>query len=219
LADPGSDLRSWVLAMPPGEILNSNDRGHWGRRHDVTALLRGYAIQAARRAKVPHRALPGIPAAGRAVDRARITAVFHPADHRRRDPSNLNPLVKGYVDGLVAGFGLLPDDDTWHLLGPDLRAGDLAVPVRRGLPALPWMELRIRELPPLAVLRCRSAVAARQVAAGAPKLAPTWPDADLEHRARVDGRTVILMFTDPQFLADVTVWARASSRLADSVTR
>ncbi len=51
----------------------------------------------------------------------------HPAKGGRlRDVGNVS--VKAAIDGLV-DYGLIPDDDDAHLLGPDLRRGaNLLVP-------------------------------------------------------------------------------------------
>jgi hypothetical protein len=51
-----------------------------------------------------------------------IIARCHATDARRRDVGNLYPSAKALVDGLV-DYGLIPDDDDRHLIGPDMRRG------------------------------------------------------------------------------------------------
>jgi len=50
---------------------------------------------------------------------------------RRRDPGNWYPTAKAVIDGVIAAGRLLPDDDSSHLVGPDMRMG---APVARGTP-------------------------------------------------------------------------------------
>jgi hypothetical protein len=182
-----TDSHTWTLALGGAELLTANDRdGHWGRRHRNTAQLRGAAVLAARAAKLP------------ALERARIVAVVRPPkEPRRMDPANTYPTVKAYIDGLVKA-GLLPDDNGWRLIGPDMRLGD---------PFPPWgrFELRIAELPPVARLTCKTAAAAAAVIAKAPEFAP--PGLDLEHRAKASGRVVSVMWTDRGYLNVLTEWA------------
>ena|SRR5215475_3228707 len=104
--------RLWIIALPAGiELLNSNDRdGHWARRKRVTENLRITTGWLARSARMP------------ALQRAHVVAVYEPPDRRRRDPANLYPSFKACVDGLVDA-GVLPDDDSAHLDGPDARIG------------------------------------------------------------------------------------------------
>jgi len=68
------------------------------------------------------------------MDHASCVALIAWPDRRRRDPSNYHPTIKPAVDGVVTGpsakilragwDGLLPDDDSRHLDGPDARAAD-----------------------------------------------------------------------------------------------
>lgn len=182
-----TDPRTWTIELGGAELLTANDRdAHWGRRHRSTQDLRDAALLAARAARLP------------ALERARIVAVIQPPNEPRRlDPANLYPTVKAYVDGLVQA-GLLPDDNGWRLIGPDMRLGD---------PHPPWgrIEIRIAELPPVARLSCRSAAAAAAVVKKAPEFAP--PGIDLEHRAKASGRVVTVMWTDRGYLKALTQWA------------
>jgi len=108
----GSTGRTFTIAMPAGmELLNANDRdGHWARRRRVTAALRESAGWLARCQRIPP------------LSRAHVLAVYEPPDRRRRDAANLYPSVKACVDGLIDA-GMLPDDDSAHLDGPDMRIG------------------------------------------------------------------------------------------------
>jgi hypothetical protein len=103
---------SWVIPLQPGLfLLNDNQRLNKFRKADHISALRGAAIIAARQAKAPR------------LERAHIFYVVHPATKgRRRDPGNWSPSAKAAVDGLVEA-GLLPDDNSSHLLGPDPRLG------------------------------------------------------------------------------------------------
>ncbi|WP_128683426.1 hypothetical protein [Actinomyces qiguomingii] len=65
------------------------------------------------------------------LERARIVIESLFPDRRRRDTHNLMPTVKPIVDGLVDA-GLLPDDDTRHLVGPHLEASSELSPARWG---------------------------------------------------------------------------------------
>ena len=83
-----------------GQMLTANQRLHWRARAARTATLRNLG-----------------------VTRAHCTVTVTFPDRRRRDVANWAPTVKALVDGCVQA-GLLPDDDTAHLIGPDLRVSD-----------------------------------------------------------------------------------------------
>jgi len=108
----GAGPRTWRVELPAGlELLNANDRdSHWARRKRITGALREAAGWMARCQRVPH------------LERAHVLAVYEPPDRRRRDPANLQPSFKACVDGLVDA-GVVPDDDSEHLDGPDPRLG------------------------------------------------------------------------------------------------
>ena len=78
--------------------LTANDRPHWSRRHRLTRMMRSDAHTLAKAAKLP-------------TDCQRVTVGLHyrPKTNRRRDPSNLMPVQKAALDGLV-DYGLVPDD-------------------------------------------------------------------------------------------------------------
>jgi crossover junction endodeoxyribonuclease RusA len=109
----GDTPRTWRIEFPAGmELLNANDRTHWSAKAPVTKALRWAAFCLARSGLVPQ------------LDRAHVEAVYEPPDRRRRDPANLYPSIKACVDGLVDAR-VLPDDDAAHLVGPDMRLGDV----------------------------------------------------------------------------------------------
>lgn len=203
-------LRTWVLVMPPRPTLrkpkcwlNCNDRGTWKATLELTRELRGEGKEAAEVMRVPPLA------------RARIIAVYEPPDWRKHDAANLYATVKVYVDGL-RDAEVLADDSVEFLVGPFMTTGYRYVPVNSYEAELKMarMVLRVTELPPLARIRCVSAKAAAVLEAGARQ----WfgdPDAPGEYRCRADGKTVIAMYTDPQYLDALLAWATANG-LADS---
>lgn len=104
-----------VLTMgvaDPGLLITANHRDHWASTATRTAywrlLTRVAAGSAVRTGKWPR------------LHRARITVVMSWTDRRHRDPNNWAPTGKALVDGLVDAH-LLPDDDTTHVIGPDMR--------------------------------------------------------------------------------------------------
>jgi hypothetical protein len=112
---------SWTIhvpahMLPPAKLwLNSNDRIHPMDRSARAKPLRQIGAWAARgingQTPLPH------------LQRAHIYCYMHFPDKRRRDPGNWYPTAKALVDGMVTDYGLLPDDDMHHLIGPDMRAG------------------------------------------------------------------------------------------------
>lgn len=117
-------FRNYVLALPPGlKLLNANQRIHYRVRAEQTAAIRG----AARDACLAHPQLRAdLVIAGEApvLPHAWILGVIHPGSRRRLDPANLYPSFKAAVDGIVEA-GVLEDDDHLHLLGPDMRLGNV----------------------------------------------------------------------------------------------
>jgi Holliday junction resolvase RusA-like endonuclease len=85
----------------PGPLLNLNHRVHWSRRAAVTKLWRTAAYWAA-------TTLAPSPA-DRAHDHRYVQMIIPVPDRRRRDPSNLIPLLKAAIDGLVDAH-IWPDD-------------------------------------------------------------------------------------------------------------
>lgn len=117
-------FRNYILALPPGiTLLNANQRVHHRVRAERTATIRS----AAREACLTHPKLRAdLATAGQApvLPHAWILGVIHPGSRRRLDPANLYPSFKAAVDGVVEA-GVLEDDDHLHLLGPDMRLGDV----------------------------------------------------------------------------------------------
>jgi hypothetical protein len=104
--------RQWTITLPAGlELLNANDRdAHWARRKRLAAALREATGWLARAQRIPR------------LGCAHIAAAYEPPDRRRRDPANWQPSFKACVDGLIDA-GVLADDDSKHVMGPDPRLG------------------------------------------------------------------------------------------------
>lgn len=100
--------------------ITANQRLFWADRSRRTRAWRDYACDEARR-----RNLPMLPL-------ARVVCELHFADNRRRDPANWSPTAKACIDGLVDA-GLFADDDHKHVIGPDMRIGDVVGKQHRGL--------------------------------------------------------------------------------------
>jgi hypothetical protein len=184
----------WTLEMPPrAEWMTANDhKMAWGRRKRITEEMRRDAGLLARSMRLPR------------LERARIVAVVCLPSERRADPNNWNPSAKAYVDGIVDAR-LLDDDDTWHVLGPDMRRGD-PHPVGR-------MILRVAELRPLLIFDAVSPAAAAEVIGHARLIAPDG--VDLTDRARASGKTVTVMYESRQFAADLAGWAYSRGHTTD----
>lgn len=102
-----------TLHVPPAWWMteNSNRREHWSKKKEKVKNLRALALSEAMRAGLVY---------GR--DSVHITAHLTYPDRRARDTHNAMPVLKACIDGLV-DYGLIPDDNDRHLIGPDLRAG------------------------------------------------------------------------------------------------
>lgn len=104
-------MRSWTLTIPaPADWINSNDRLHRMAQAKLIKTWRLAASLAARNAELP-----------KDLARVHIIATITKPTRRKYDVGNLYPSVKPCIDGIVSDYGLLPDDDNAHLLGPDLR--------------------------------------------------------------------------------------------------
>lgn len=106
----GPERRMWTL-QHTGPRLSANVRLHHQQKAQLDALWRGIGKRLAQAAKIPP------------LGRAHVLVEWRPRDNRRRDPANLAPLAKAFVDGLVDAK-VLPDDDAGHLDGPDCRLGE-----------------------------------------------------------------------------------------------
>lgn len=113
---PAAALTVYRIPLPVGlELMNSNHRPTIPQRARLTAELRKAGKIAARKAKVPH------------LERAYITCYLRPTTRGRRDPGNWYPSAKAALDGVVDA-GVLDDDDSTHVLGPDMRLGPIIKP-------------------------------------------------------------------------------------------
>ena len=103
---------SWRIALPPNtKLINANQNIHYRRKAELVKVIRNAAWTMARHSNIP------------ALQRAHIYFVIHPDTRTsRRDPGNWAPTAKAAVDGLVDA-GVLPDDDSTRLIGPDPRIG------------------------------------------------------------------------------------------------
>lgn len=126
----------WTITIPaPAPWLNANGRRDRRRLAPTVKLWRNAAQVYA----LVHR-LPKLNA-------VHIIATLHFTDRRRRDGHNYYPTLKACVDGLV-DYGLIPDDNSKHLDGPDIRIGE-PIPRLKSLGAPAWgnVELTIRQVP------------------------------------------------------------------------
>lgn len=98
-----------VVDVPRAWWLTSNQRLDRWTKAEHTRDLRALA-----RTEAAAQALP------RGLHRVRIIAHLTYPDHRRRDANNAHPTTKALIDGLV-DYGLIPDDNDRHLVGPDHR--------------------------------------------------------------------------------------------------
>ena len=123
--------RSWTVTIPaPASWLNSNDRTHGRARAGTVREWRNAGHMYARQAKLP------------ALGKAHITATLRFRDKRKRDAGNYYPTAKAAIDGMVTDYGLLPDDSSEYLIGPDMRMGE-PLPAKAG--AVGCLVLVIRE--------------------------------------------------------------------------
>lgn len=103
--------RTVTVTLPPKlPLLSSNQRPHWATKARRTRLIRDTAAWTT-------RALREAP-----MERVVVTAVVHPKTNRQFDPDNYHPTAKAALDGVVDA-GLLPDDDTRHVIRTSYEAG------------------------------------------------------------------------------------------------
>jgi len=101
--------------VKPSPWLTLNDRDSWHRRKKLTEYYRQAAINAAVEVDLP------------ALQKAHIFAWVSYGNNRRLDPHNYMLTAKAVIDGLVE-YGVLPDDNSRYLIGPDMRR-DETLPV------------------------------------------------------------------------------------------
>ena len=98
-----------IIEVPNVEWLSANDRvQHWAYRAYRTKELRTRGYWAAKQAHLGSHQV------------VHVAAWIQYPRGGRADPANAAPTVKALVDGLVDA-GMLPDDDSTHLVGPDYR--------------------------------------------------------------------------------------------------
>jgi crossover junction endodeoxyribonuclease RusA len=109
---------SWRIELPVGlKLLNENEtrRMHWRRVREMASIVRHAGAIAGRNAR--QHGLPQMRA-------AHVYYVIHPGPRSvRRDPGNWMQSAKAAVDGALVDAGILADDDSTRLLGPDPRLG------------------------------------------------------------------------------------------------
>lgn len=116
--------------IPPNEWLTDNARLHWAAKSRRVRALRLRASYLAHDWDTSPRS-----------GRVRIIATIITRTRTRFDPTNADAAVKPILDGIVDA-GILPDDDSTHLIGPDFRRGEPDPHLPRG-----WhrVEIRIEE--------------------------------------------------------------------------
>ena len=108
----GDAPNSILFTIPDNEWLTANGRYHWAVRQERTKVLRERAkiqsLNAMRRGQLK-------PVFGR-------VHVIAGIQYRtsRVDPANAYPTIKALIDGMTQA-GVWEDDDSAHLLGPDMR--------------------------------------------------------------------------------------------------
>lgn len=102
-----TDQVEMVIVIPDTIWLTSNGRYHWAVKARATKALRQVGKSAWIAANCPR------------FNQAAADA-FIQVRGGRFDPNNAWPTVKALIDGMVEA-GMMPDDDSKHLLGPDMR--------------------------------------------------------------------------------------------------
>jgi len=105
-------LVQYRIALPAGTgLLSANQRLTRFPQAAMTKVIREAACLMTRHAKVPR------------LERVHVLYIVHPESlSRRRDPGNWAPSAKAAVDGIVDA-GVLEDDNSTRLVGPDPRLG------------------------------------------------------------------------------------------------
>jgi hypothetical protein len=127
----GAGPREWKITLPAGlELLSLNDREHYMVRHRKAQALKDAAIVMTRKAKVPR------------LERIAISVYYDPPVRRNRDHDNLIATYKHLADGIVQA-GVVPDDDSAHVLPPHCEVTSLIVP--RGRLRMVITEVPVRD--------------------------------------------------------------------------
>ena len=102
--------RTWTLTIPAVvPFLNLNQRMHWAPKAELTRKWRQTALMTAQ--------VGGLP---KGLAKVHVTAHITKPTRRAFDVHNLIPTLKAIIDGLV-DHGLVADDSTKYLTGPDMR--------------------------------------------------------------------------------------------------
>ena len=89
------------LSFPPSELMQNRSAGkHWAFSHPAKVTMKQEAYLATRQA-ITESGFELNPDA-----RYRIEMMFHPADKRRRDVSNLHAAMKAALDGIAEAMGI-----------------------------------------------------------------------------------------------------------------
>lgn len=104
------DPETWTLTIPaPTAWISLNHRMHWAAKAKLTKSWRLATSLAARNADLP-----------KGLAHVHITATVTKPTRRAFDVHNLLGTFKAQIDGLV-DHGLVADDSTKYLTGPDMR--------------------------------------------------------------------------------------------------
>lgn len=106
--------------------LSLNDRDHWARRKKLTTFFREAGRDACIDMELPN------------YHRIHVVYWMSYGSGRRLDPHNYNLTAKAIIDGFV-DYGLIPDDCSKFLIGPDPRR-DEALPVGMTMQIIPLGE-------------------------------------------------------------------------------
>lgn len=96
----------------PADWINLNQRLHWAKKAQLTKAWRLAAHDAAECAMLPQN-----------LTKVHVTAYITKPTRRAFDVHNLIPTMKAVIDGLV-DYGVVADDSTKYLTGPDMRVSD-----------------------------------------------------------------------------------------------
>lgn len=123
-----TEPRVYTIELPAGmQMINVNEGLHWREINKRRQIIRRCTDILARNQKIP------------LLQRVHIIGWLHFPDARRRDANNWADTAKPAVDALVTA-GVLEDDDSTRVLGPDMRIGDkrpraqLVLEIREVLP-------------------------------------------------------------------------------------